>query len=70
MWNVRAWSIAAWVAVSGLVITAIAGTWWTATAMQAGESISAMTRLAISGLIGAYYVLLLQATTITRRRYP
>lgn len=65
--RLQAWSGAAWVAAIGLLATVIGGTWWVAMAIQMGEPITAVSRLAIAGLCGAYYVLLLQAVTMTRR---
>lgn len=62
-------SFGAWIAVIGLVATVIGGTWWTAQAMIEGESISAMFRVAVSGLVGAYYALLFQASSISTRRF-
>ncbi len=65
----RSLSFGAWVAVIGLVATAVGGTWWAAQAMIAGESISAMFRVAVSGLVGAYYALLFQASALSTRRF-
>lgn len=65
----RSLSFGAWIAVIGLVATVVGGTWWTAQAMIAGESISAMFRVAACGLFGAYYALLFQASGISARRY-
>ena len=62
-------SFGAWVAVIGLVVTVLAGTYWTASAIIDGNMVSALTRIAVAGLVGSYYVLLFQGYAIRGSRF-